>query len=189
MPTSALAWIWPKRVSAAVAWGLPHAVEKSVGIDQECPRPVGGVQKGNVMATTIHRIRGADRARHGKLEQLLSLQGAILRKRRQILRDGLPTPTSGVLDFEEHALEAEEQGVGIAVLELTTRTVQGIETALQRLKAGELGTCSDCRCRISDARLRALPFAALCLACQERRDMAVGWRERGASLRTGSIGQ
>ena len=133
------------------------------------------------MATTFHRIRGADRARHGKLEQLLSQQGAILRNRRQILRDGLPTATSGVMDFEEHALDAEEQGVGFSVLELTSRTVQGIETALQRLEAGEFGTCSDCRCRISDARLRALPFAALCHACQERRDIAAGWRERVAS--------
>ena len=54
-----------------------------------------------------------------------------------------------------------------SVLELTSRTVQGIETALHRLDAGEFGTCSDCRCRISDTRLRALPFAARCLACQE----------------------
>jgi len=141
------------------------------------------------MATTIHRIRGANRARHGKLEQLLSTQDAIFRNRMQILRDGLPTPTSGVVDFEEHALDAEEQGVGLSVLGLTSRTVQGIETALRRLEAGQFGTCSDCRCRISDARLRALPFAALCLACQERHDLAVGWKARVASARTGSIGQ
>ena len=130
------------------------------------------------MATLIHGARGADRTRHGKLEALLSQQDAILRQRRQILRDGLPTATSGVMDFEEHALDAEEQGIGFSVLALTSRTVQGIETALQRLEVGEFGTCSDCRCRISDARLRAMPFAALCLACQERHDMAVGWRER-----------
>jgi DnaK suppressor protein len=124
------------------------------------------------MATMIHRIRGADRARHGKLEHLLSQQGTILRNRKQILRDGLPTETSGVMDVEERSLDAEEQGVGFSVLELTSRTVQGIETALQRLETGELGRCSDCRGRISDARLRALPFAALCLACQAKHDIA-----------------
>ena len=64
-----------------------------------------------------------------------------------------------------------------------------IPPALQRLKAGEFGTCSDCRCRISDARLRALPFAGRCVACQERRDMAAGWRERIASAPTGSLWQ
>ena len=77
------------------------------------------------MATMVHRTRGADRARHGKLEQLLSQQDTILRKRRQILRDGLPTAASGVMDFEEHSLDAEEQGVGFSVLELTSRTVSG----------------------------------------------------------------
>lgn len=124
------------------------------------------------MATMIHRIRDADRARHGKLEHLLSQQGAILRNRKQILRDGLPAETSGVIDFEERSLDAEEQGVGFSVLELTSRTVQGLETALQRLEAGKFGACSDCRCKISDARLRALPFAALCLACQAKHDFA-----------------
>ena len=181
MPALALALIWPKRRSAAVAWGLPY--------HQERPLQVGGVRKGSAMATTIHRIRAADRTRRGELELLLNLQGTTLRNRRQILRDGLPTTTSGVMDFEEHALDAEEQGVGYTVLEITSRTVQGIETALQRLKTGAFGSCSDCRCKISDVRLRALPFAALCHACQERRDMAAGWRGRVAFARTGSLGQ
>ena len=141
------------------------------------------------MATLIHGARGADRTRHGKLERLLSQQDALLRQRRQILRDGLPTATSGVMDFEEHALDAEEQGIGFSVLALTSRTVQGIETALQRVEAGEFGACSDCRCRISDARLRALPFADLCHACQERSDMAAGWRGHVAPVRSGSLGQ
>jgi len=141
------------------------------------------------MATMTHRIRGADRARQEKLEQLLGQHSAALRNRKQILQDGQPTATSGVLDFEEHSLDAEEQGVGFSVLDLTSRTVRGIETALQRLEAGKFGRCSDCRCRISDARLRALPFAALCLACQERHDIAAGWRaKRVASARTGSLG-
>ena len=135
------------------------------------------------MATMTHRIRSADRARQRqeRLERLLSQQGTILRSRKQLLRNGLPFATSGVLDFEEHALDAEEQGIGFSVLEMTSRTVHGIETALQRLEAGEFGTCSDCRCRISDARLRALPFASRCLACQAKHDIAVV-----ASNRTGS---
>ena len=145
------------------------------------------------MATVIHRIRSADRARHEKLEQLLSLQGTVLRNRKQILRDSRP---SGVMDVEERSLDAEEQGVGFSLLELTSQTVQGLETALQRLEAGEFGTCADCRSRISNARLRALPFAAMCRACREKQDIAVvaapsqatgSWMERIALTRFGSI--
>ena len=141
------------------------------------------------MATMIHRIRDADRARHGKLEHLLSQQGAILRNRKQILRDGLPAETSGVIDFEERSLDAEEQGVGFWLLQLASQTVQGIETALHRLEGGLLGTCSECGGRIPGMRLRALPFAALCLACQEARDLSpmavasratAGWNEHAA---------
>jgi len=144
------------------------------------------------MATMTHRVRGVrdpQRARHATLEALLRQHGALLQDRKQVLRDGLPSAASGVLDFEEQALDAEEQGIGLSVLELTSRTVHGIVTALQRLEAGQLGTCSDCQCRISGTRLRALPFATLCLACQERHDMAAGWRERVVSARIGSLGQ
>jgi DnaK suppressor protein len=153
------------------------------------------VEEETDMATMIHRIPTADRARHEKLEQLLSQQDTVLRSRRQILRD---SQASGVMDAEELSQDAEELDVGFAVLELTTRTVQGIETALQRLEAGEFGRCSDCRCRISDARLRALPFAALCLACQEAHDIpevavaseaAAGWNERVALARIAATGE
>jgi DnaK suppressor protein len=139
------------------------------------------------MATMIHPARGANRAQHERLEQLLSQQDAILRNRKQILRDGLPTATSGVMDFEELSLDAQEQGVGFSVLELTSRAVQRIETALQRLEAGGFGRCSDCRCTISGARLRALPFAALCLICQEKHDVAAGWKKGVASTRNGLV--
>lgn len=133
------------------------------------------------MATMTHRFRTADRARQEKFERLLRQQGSILRSRKQLLRNGLPFASSGVLDLEEHALDAEEQGIAFSVLEMTSRTVHGIETALQRLEAGEFGTCSDCRCRISDARLRAVPFAGRCLACQAKHDVAAV-----ASTRSGS---
>jgi len=140
------------------------------------------------MASMTHRARDADRAREDRLEQLLGQQDAVLRNRKQILRDGLPTAMSGVMDFEELSLDAEEQGVGFSVLELTSRAVQGIETALRRLEAGGFGRCSDCRCRISGARLRALPFAALCLTCQEVHDVAAAGKKGGASTRHGFIG-
>jgi DnaK suppressor protein len=108
--------------------------------------------------------------RRDRLRLLLRQEEAMLRNRRQVLRDGLPTWMSGVMDDEERSLDAEGRGVGISVLELTSRTVQGIEAALQRLEAGVFGTCFDCRDRISGVRLRALPFAALCFACQQRQD-------------------
>jgi DnaK suppressor protein len=126
------------------------------------------------------RTRTADSARLELLEQLLGLQGTVLRNRKQILRETQP---SGGLDVEETSVEAEEQDIGVSLLTLTSETVRRIEQALERLEAGEWGTCSECQGKIGEARLRALPFAALCLTCQEKHDLAAspskgtgGWK-------------
>lgn len=131
------------------------------------------------MAATIHRISAHVDARKAKLGQLLGRQVTALHSRRQMLRDNLPSATLGVTDLEEQCLAAEEEGVGFSVLQQTARTLQQIEAALGRLAAGVHGICSDCCERISGARLRALPFAALCIACQEQLDgAAVSSRRR-----------
>ncbi len=43
-----------------------------------------------------------------------------------------------------------------------------VEQALKRIRAGAYGACSTCGLAIPDARLRALPWARLCLQCAER---------------------
>ena len=43
-----------------------------------------------------------------------------------------------------------------------------IELALKRIRAGGYGMCDICSVTIPDARLRALPWARLCVPCAER---------------------
>lgn len=127
------------------------------------------------MATAIHRSRNArppDRARRLELLRLLGEQDQMLRTRKEALRVGVPAGMFGVIDEEERSLDDEELGVGASVLELTSQTRWEIETAIRRVEAGEYGTCSDCRSRITSERLRALPFADRCRGCQEQRDIA-----------------
>ncbi len=44
--------------------------------------------------------------------------------------------------------------------------VDEIDRALARLEAGTYGVCEQCRSPIPKARLRALPYAALCVGCK-----------------------
>jgi DnaK suppressor protein len=138
------------------------------------------------MATAARVVRNPgppDRARFAKLEQLLEEHRSALQARRQLLRDSVPAETPEVKDVEEHSGDVAELGVGVAVLELTSRMVQGIELALDRLKAGTYGTCAECGAPIALARLKALPFAERCRDCQEARDLAAAARghdKRGA---------
>ena len=64
--------------------------------------------------------------------------------------------------------------------ELTTRTLEhrsgllrSVREALDRVADGSYGTCADCEDEISPRRLRALPWASLCLSCQERADRSL----------------
>ena len=42
-----------------------------------------------------------------------------------------------------------------------------VNQALVRLDAGEYGLCTDCEEPIAEARLKALPYATLCIQCAE----------------------
>ena len=52
--------------------------------------------------------------------------------------------------------------------------LEQVNAALARLDAGEYGTCEDCEEPIGEARLRALPYATLCIRCAEEAEQARG---------------
>jgi DnaK suppressor protein len=65
---------------------------------------------------------------------------------------------------------SREGGADVALLEILDRTVRQIDAAIRRLHAGHYGLCSKCAKPIPLARLRALPFATLCVTCQSERE-------------------
>ena len=69
--------------------------------------------------------------------------------------------------------------------EQQAETLNKINEALARLEGGRYGFCYECGEEISEARLRALPFAVRCKDCEEARENAVN-RERMLSQRRGS---
>jgi DnaK suppressor protein len=50
------------------------------------------------------------------------------------------------------------------------QTLRAIEEALRRLEEGSFGVCAECDRQIHPKRLQAVPWAALCLSCQEAKD-------------------
>jgi DnaK suppressor protein len=45
-----------------------------------------------------------------------------------------------------------------------------VEHAIRRIKDGSYGTCESCGKSIEAARLKALPYAALCITCKKREE-------------------
>jgi DnaK suppressor protein len=67
--------------------------------------------------------------------------------------------------------DADIQGdLDMALLQMSAETLLRIDEALVRLDAGEYGSCFECAGEIAERRLRALPFAVRCVACEERRE-------------------
>jgi DnaK suppressor protein len=52
-----------------------------------------------------------------------------------------------------------------------------IDEALGRVEAGRYGICAGCREPIGVERLSALPFAAYCIECQQKRSKGHGWND------------
>ncbi len=45
-----------------------------------------------------------------------------------------------------------------------------LEDALKRIEEGSFGICEECKSSLTKARLTALPYARLCLDCQQKRE-------------------
>jgi DnaK suppressor protein len=126
------------------------------------------------MATAIRAARrrfDSVSEHYRQLEELRQQQSTELGERLRELRESwTPSEPVAANDLEAQLDNVSYAGVGAAVVSITSRTLQGIEAALDRLKRGGWGTCSECGGEISAARLRALPFAERCRDCQELAD-------------------
>jgi hypothetical protein len=60
----------------------------------------------------------------------------------------------------------------LGLIRMKADTLHRIDEALVQVRHGTYSHCLDCRQRISDRRLRALPFAARCRECEEARERA-----------------
>jgi DnaK suppressor protein len=73
-------------------------------------------------------------------------------------------------DAMDQVQAAATRELAISNLDRSARWLRDIEEALRRLDIGEYGTCLNCEEEIGAKRLRAVPWAPLCLRCQELAD-------------------
>jgi RNA polymerase-binding transcription factor len=83
-------------------------------------------------------------------------------------RDGIAIErTPDVLDEIQLAGERE---LTTRSLERESKLLRDVRAALDRIEEGVYGTCFECDEEISSKRLRAVPWATLCITCQEQTD-------------------
>jgi DnaK suppressor protein len=88
-----------------------------------------------------------------------------------------PTAFSGPFANEVDGSQvSESREISFATRELLVERVKRLVAALDRLDAGEYGTCVECAAAISAARLHAAPEVQTCVRCQD-------WLERQRLVR------
>jgi DnaK suppressor protein len=112
------------------------------------------------------------RERYQVLKDMLEQRRTEIQDKLRNLRETLPNEITNVRDAEEQSVHDFVQDVELALMEMKSETLQKIDDALHRLEEGTYGSCADCGREISEARLRALPFASLCIEDQERLEEA-----------------
>jgi DnaK suppressor protein len=82
--------------------------------------------------------------------------------------------STDVREAIECAEASTQEDIELALVQMRADTVIRIDEALVRLDAGNYGSCLDCAGDIAERRLRALPFAVRCQACEEKREQEDG---------------
>lgn len=99
----------------------------------------------------------------------------ILEKRRDALRKALAGDLSLLKQLREQtggdvvdvALDAAQDEISSQLAEVESRELASIEKALKKIKVGVYGVCEVCASKIPMLRLNALPYATMCIECQQ----------------------
>jgi DnaK suppressor protein len=119
----------------------------------------------------MKRVKGvSDRERYLVLKGLLEERRSEIQEKLRSLRESLPAEAADVRDVEEQSVDDFVSEVDFALMEMKSETLRQIDAALRRLESGSYGQCVECGAEISEARLKALPFALMCRECQTARE-------------------
>jgi DnaK suppressor protein len=85
-------------------------------------------------------------------------------------------PAGNISNAPVHMADAAPENLesDINVIETERGMLEEIQAAIHRIDAGTFGTCEHCGQPIPEERLRAIPYAAHCVACASSFSTAAG---------------
>ena len=105
-------------------------------------------------------------ARTQLLESLAELEERLVKIKENVTHAEQPLSN----DFAEQATEMENSEVVDYLGNSTQKEIIQIKQAIQRIDNDEYGLCLECGEEISEARLKALPFAEFCIRCAQKKE-------------------
>jgi DnaK suppressor protein len=117
----------------------------------------------------------------------MSLKGAkiekfrqrLLAKRKELLNGvrgsnvkSLESTGEEIQDIADQASSAYTKEFLLSIGDTERRLLKQVDEALYKIRQEKFGQCEGCGEMIGERRLEALPFARLCIACQEEEERA-----------------
>lgn len=109
-----------------------------------------------------------------KKDQFKKFQAILQKKRLDLLsnvseeeKEGRDAVSIEAKDFGDMATEASGQEMSFAISDAGRRSLKDIDEALMRIEDGTFGNCVRCQKPIDEARIEAVPDAAMCISCKE----------------------
>ena len=100
---------------------------------------------------------------------------ALLQKRDEIMDAGGVKPLQASMenntrqgDMADQASGNNEVHIQLKLKQTDAKILRAIEEALVKIDKGTYGVCRDCGEPIAEARLRAIPWARVCIKCKEK---------------------
>lgn len=104
-------------------------------------------------------------------DELKQHEERLLEKKAEIenlvhTREFSRAPSQG--DDGDRSMVASDDEIVIQLQQNDAKLLRAIENALTRIRDGVFGICSECEEPIPQARLNAVPWTRVCVACKER---------------------
>ncbi|MFO0793825.1 MAG: TraR/DksA C4-type zinc finger protein [Candidatus Brocadiaceae bacterium] len=97
-----------------------------------------------------------------------SMQGEALKRSRQDASGDLSNVPIHMADVGTDNYERE---LMIELIQSGEASVRNIDSALEKMEEGSFGICEVCNKKIGKERLKAVPYAKLCIDCQREEEI------------------
>jgi RNA polymerase-binding protein DksA len=143
--------------------------------------PKSAVRPAAKSASPVPKARPLTKRELDEFRRLLEAERNRLSEELEAIEEHLPeveqvsVDASGGYDEDlaDIASDTFEREKGIAIENSVQDLLQQVEEALGRIDEGTFGICEMCGQPIHPDRLRALPYARLCINCKAREEQAI----------------
>jgi DnaK suppressor protein len=87
------------------------------------------------------------------------------------LRQSLETGEKGIpTHIADHGTDEFEKYLEIGLSDSEAKLLSTIDIAIRKLESADFGKCEECGKNIPKSRLKAVPYARYCIACQRKKE-------------------